>query len=212
MYARRCFSCPFRLHSDFHDLGILFLFKNACGCCRVHVHARVDVNNDFGSDVHCHELVAQQLCDVRHGRVVYRARFFAIGAVPRRFIDADRYLLLPIGRAWHGNQVALPANGYLCVVGLLEKAVPRRKRCAVGLNAVSLHFSDAQAAVLGPALHRLLRKHVHGAASTRVVLVVNHLLDSKVVRGPEKQLVPHRQAGLALVHDGVAHVLEAVCL
>lgn len=64
----------------------------------------------------------------------------------------------------------------------------------------------------GSALHGLTHQYLNGSSCTRVYLVVHHVLETLVVRGPDEHLSVDLASGVTVVHHLVASQLVTVLL
>ena len=67
-------------------------------------------------------------------------------------------------------------------------------------NAISFHFTKAQATVSGSPLHRLSCEHGHRPTRPRVNLVIHHVLEALVVCGVQEDLGFELTTGMTVVH------------
>ena len=104
-------------------------------------------------------------------------------------------------RVVNGNHARLVAHRHVVLVPALQHGLPQEVRRPVRNDAVALHFADAQAAVVGAALHRLARQHGARPARPVIDLVLHHVLEPHVVRGPHEYLALHALARHAVVQQ-----------
>mmetsp|Transcript_59656 Transcript_59656/g.129706 ORF Transcript_59656/g.129706 Transcript_59656/m.129706 type:complete len:456 (-) Transcript_59656:728-2095(-) len=93
------------------------------------------------------------------------------------------------------------------VVALVEQALLEELCGTVGDHAVTLHLSEPQTTVSPTTLEGLPGQDLHFAAGARVDLVVDHMLESLVVRRAEENGCDHPATCLAVVHDLRASLL-----
>jgi hypothetical protein len=79
-------------------------------------------------------------------------------------------------------------------------------------HAIALHLSETQTTVAGTTFDGLTGKDLQGTAGTGVDFVVDHVAETLVVGWSEEDLGGELLAGVAVVHDFEATLLEAVVL
>ena len=99
----------------------------------------------------------------------------------------------------NGNHARLVAHCHVVLISALQHGLPQEVRRPVRNDAVALHFTDAQAAVISATLHRLPRQHRARSAGPVIDLVFHHVLESHVIRGPNENLALHALAGHAVI-------------
>lgn len=92
----------------------------------------------------------------------------------------------------------------------LEQTLLQECRHTVRYHAITLHLSETETTVSTTTFHRLTSEDLHWATSTRVDLVVDHVLETLVVRRAEVDLRLELAAGVAVVHDLEATRLVAL--
>ena len=101
------------------------------------------------------------------------------------------------------DQTAQVANVRTVRVGLVKETFLEELRGAVGDDTIALHLTETQASLARTTLYGLAREHLQGAASTRVDLVVDHVLEALVVRGTDKDERLELATREAVVHGFV---------
>eukprot|EP00042_Codosiga_hollandica_P059448 m.916303 g.916303 ORF g.916303 m.916303 type:complete len:306 (-) comp60162_c0_seq1:2712-3629(-) len=152
-------------------------------------------------NVHCHQLLEQQLGGVRNPDLGDASHVAA-------------WLAAELLGAWIGdrNQTANVADVHRVRVRHIEQTFLEDVGDTVRDHAVALHFTNTQAAVTRTTLHRLTGKDLHRSARARVDLVVHHVLESLVVRGSEVNLCIELAAGEAVVEHLVSVFVVVVPL
>ena len=189
-------------------------------------HGRDLVNVVLRQHAHLHvhglQLLHEQLERVRH------AHHAEAAPEPRHVLNVERLVVArrqrvrkvdrPVRHRAHeqvlrrvvnGNHARLVAHRHVVLVPALQHGLPQEVRRPVRNHAVALHFADAQAAVVRPPLHRLPRQHGARPARAVVDLVLHHVLEPHVVRGPHENLALHALARHAVVQQLRAAVVVA---
>lgn len=147
---------------------------------------------------HGHEFLEEQFCRV--GNVDFAD---TSAALARSTLEC---VTLEIG---DGRQSAIVANVNLISVGGIIHAFLEEGTYAVRDHTVALHLSETQTAVTRSTLNRLTCKNLHWSASSRVDLVVDHMLQALIVRRAKVNLGLKLATGVAIVHDFQSTALVA---
>ena len=67
-------------------------------------------------------------------------------------------------------------------------------------DAIPLHFSEAQATISGSTFYRLPCQHGHWAPSSRMNLVIHHVLEALIVGWVQEDLGFELTTGMTVVH------------
>jgi len=82
----------------------------------------------------------------------------------------------------------------------------------VGDHAVTLHLTETQATVTRTTLHRLPRQDLHWSTCPSMDLIINHVLETLVVGGPDEDLSLELPTRVPIVHDFEAALLVSALL
>ena len=100
----------------------------------------------------------------------------------------------------NGNQsTAFTDMNPVCIT-LVKKPLFQEVRSTMGNHAVSLHLPKSKTTITRSPLSRLPRKNLYRASSTRMDLVINHVLQSLVVRWPQEYHKSEHSSCVPIVH------------
>ena len=88
----------------------------------------------------------------------------------------------------------------VCITSVKQPLLQERRH-TVRNHTIALHLSEPQSTVPRATLHRLPRQNLHRSSSTRVDLVVDHVLQALIVRWAEVYLRLEFATGVSVVHD-----------
>ena len=97
-------------------------------------------------------------------------------------------------------------------IGDLEETLLEELRSAVSDLTIALHLTESQTSVTRTTLHGLSVEDLNGTSSSRVDLVVDHVLETLVVGWSEEHLRVDLAACEPVVHDLVAAKVVVVAL
>jgi hypothetical protein len=101
----------------------------------------------------------------------------------------------------NAHKATLLTNVNAIVVADIEQALFQETSSTMRDHAVTLHFSEPQATITRPSLGRLSSEYLSRPSSSRMNLVLNHVLESLIVSRTEKDHDFQFLATKAIVHD-----------
>lgn len=97
-------------------------------------------------------------------------------------------------------------------IGHLEQAFTQELRRSMGNLTITFHFAETKSTIAGPSLHRLADQNLDGTTSSRMDLVVHHMLETLIVGRTEEDLGVDFASSVSVVHYLVATQMVAILL
>lgn len=155
-----------------------------------------DANSQSWSNLHRHELLNKKLASVRDADPA---------DILRGLTDcALEFLLGQVGLADEATDLA---DMHVVLVTYFEEALLQEAGGSVRYHAVTFHLSETETAVSGSTFSGLSGQDLHGASSSGVHLVVDHVLESLIESGSQEDHDLHLLASEPIVHDFVSSEL-----